>query len=663
MAKHRIVWLVALFAGVGAFLLAGCGGDNKPRRQATKPVVERDVAPALRGTIGSMATFRRVEPVLVSGFGLVVGLPGTGGGTIPPNVAVTMEHELARMGVSKTSTQFEGTPLEGLTPAEVLRHKDVAVVIVQAAIPVGTPEGATFDVLVRSLAVGGEISLEGGYLWTADLSIGPPAVRGAIKTKTLAKASGPVFINPFAEPGRESQGVTRSVGRVLDGGVVTSPEDVLLYLDNASHSRASEIVNAIRTRFPDGPGREPTARGRSDQQIYLKVPDRYVDNPAEFLEIVKCINPAALMYPQEFAKRYTEALKRDTWLAWELSYCLVAVGEAAIPFLRPLYDYYEPVPRMAALRAGAKLGDARAAPELKELALTGPDVMRGEAIALLGELNAGPTVDLTLRELLASPQLDVRVAAYEALAERAERVQYARLMREGIGNARGLDYETISRLAQYRAQIDLPGTTMQGVQRQPVAGKFLLDRTGDGEPLIYVSQHGRPRIALFGEPKVVAPMLVSAWSDRLMLRSDGPTDDLHIYYRDARTGKVTRQRIKPDVVRLIEFMAHDPRPEDPRPGLGLTYSEVVGALAEIQKQGGIDASFATEQERLQAALLKAAMGTSVSHRPETESSQPMGMESPMTPVPLDPTAAPSPRPTEERGSIVVPLSPRPSKGR
>ena len=662
MARLGRVWFdlaTALAIATAVVAMAACSSGG-PKRQPTKPVVERDVAPVLRGTVGSMATFRRVEPVLVSGFGLVVGLPGTGGGTIPPGVAVTMEHELGRLGVSRTSRQFAGTPLAGLTPAEVVRHKDVAVVIVQAAIPVGSPEGATFDVLVRSLEVSGQVSLEGGYLWATDLSIGPPAVRGAIKTKTLARASGPVFINPFSEPGREGEGVKRTVGRVLDGGVVTSPEDVLLYLDNASHTQAAQVVTAIQTRFPDGPGREPTARGRSDQQVYLKVPHRYVDNPAEFIEIVKFLNPSALQFPQEFAKRYSDALKNETWLAWELSHCLIAIGEASIPFLRPLYEYFDPTTRLAALRAGAKLGDARAAPELKEMALHGPDTMRAEAITLLGELNAGPRVDLTLRELLAAPQLDVRVAAYEALAERAERVQYARLMREGVGTARGLDFEAISEIAEQRAQIGLPGATIQGVARQPVSGKFLLDQVPDGEPMVYVSQHGRPRITLFGDPKIVTPMLVSVWSDRLMLRSDGPSDELHIYYRDARTGKITRQRIKHDVVRLIEFMAHDPRPEDPRPGLGLTYSEVVGALAEIQKQGGIDASFATEQERLQAALLKATRGTTITHRAETDAAPPPGMESPMAPV--DPTAPPT-VPAVERSSIIVPLSPRPSKGR
>lgn len=657
-----VPWLsCAALAAIGVGLCA-CASDA-PRRQATKPkLVERDVAPILRGTIGSMATFRRVEPVLVSGFGLVVGLNGTGGGTVPPNVAVTMERELARMGVSKNSKEFIGTPLEGLTPGEVLRHKDVAVVIVQAAIPMGAPEGGTFDVLVRSLAVGGMTSLEGGYLWPTDLRLGLASPLGGPQTRLLGRASGPVYINPFAEPGRESEGVTRTVGRVLDGGVVTSTEDVLLMLDNPSHPRAAEIVNAIRTRFPDGPGREPTARGRSDEQVFLKVPERYIDEPSEFLELVRCINPSALMYPQAWAKRYADEIVEQPRLAWELSYCLVAIGEAAIPFVRALYDHQAPAVRMAALRAGAKLGDARAAPELRELAASGPAALRNEAITLLGELHAGPTVDLALRELLAEDQLDIRVAAYEALAGRAERVQYARFMREASRSARGMDYESISRRAAYRSQVDLPGSTMQGVQRHPVSGKFLLDRVEEGEPLIYVSQHGRPRIALFGQPKIVTPMLVSAWSDRLMLKVDAETDDLHIYYRDASTSRVTRHRMKPDVVRLIEFMAQDPRPEDPRPGLGFTYSEVVGALAEIQKQGGIDAAFATERERLLAALTKAAQGTRVEHRPETESAPTPNLDTPMSPWPVEP-GLPAPATSSPTGSIVVPLSPRPSRGR
>lgn len=642
--------LCAVLAAIAAALpLAACRSEPAKARDVRPPVI-RDVPSILRGTVGAETTFRGFDPVLVSGFGLVVGVNGTGGGPLPDRVAATMERQLGLMGVGKGG-MFDGTALEGLTPRQLLRDPNVAVVVVQAAVPPGAPQGYTFDVYVEPVTPDAASSLEGGTLWTTDLHIGPPQPFGGYATKRLAQARGPIFINPFADPAEVSRRL-RAGGRVLAGGVVTSPLEIEIVLDNPSHSRARQITSAINSRFPPGPGDDaPPARGRSggdpdtarEGSIALRIPVRFRDRPAEFLNLVKFLQIDQRL-SEEYARRYAAALLEQPWLAEELSWCLASLGRPSLEFVRALYDSPEPAPRLAALRAGAKLGDARAAAPLKDIALSPDTPGRLEAIALLGDLDAGPTVDLALHQVLADDHLDARIAAYEALARRAERAQLLRLAQRDRALPRDAAdftaYDSLERLSR----VALPAGTIQAVERVP-AGSFFLDIVPFGDPLIYVTQQGIPRIVLFGKDlRVRGPALVSAWADRLMLDADADdASPLRVYYRDYRTGSVTQQEVPRDLVEFILFMAHQPTPERPAPGLALSYSEVVGALHAIHAAGAVPAAFSTESDRLVAGILGASRRAQVEERPETSADAPPPDDALDRPG-LPPADAPAPAP-------------------
>jgi len=62
-------------------------------------------------------------------------------------------------------------------------------------------------------------------------------------------------------------------------------------------------------------------------------------------------------------------------------------------------------------------------------------------------------------------------------------------------------------------------------------------------------------------------------------------------------------------------MARTPSRFNPDPGLGFSYSEVVGALQALQNAGAIEAAFATERDRLAAELLAAGDQLEVEIRP------------------------------------------------
>jgi len=647
---------VTLVLAVGTTLIGGCA-DKGPTRQAKSdgPLVIRDVPAALRGTIGSESTLRGIEPVLVSGIGLVVGLDGTGGGPYPAAVQGTMERELARQGMGK-GTLNDGGPLAGLTPQQILARKDVAVVVVEAVIAPGSPKGSRFDLRVSALPGTSTTSLENGKLWTTDLRFGPPAVVGAQMARVIGQARGAVFINPFTEstaapiaetapeagaaaadaqvpaiPG--SDGVVRTVGRILGGGVVSEPLALELVLDNSSHARASAIQKAINTRFPPEGGSN-TAHGRGAQSITVQVPPQYRDRPADFVNTLMALR-IDTQFSTEYAKRYVDELEKSPGLSDRLQWCIEAIGQPAVPFLVRLYDFPEFLPRMAALRAGARLGDPRAGAYLIKLATDkgSPIPLRAEAAELAGYLGSNPSVDLALRELVSAEDLEVRAAAYNAMVMRND----------------------------------------PAIRRSYIDNKFILDVVPSTRPLIYVTQQGMPRVVVFGDDlQVLRPMLMSAWDDRLLMVAASPSEGassgtpstslVRVQYRDPRAepgSSPTQTTCSPDVVDLIRLFARSASNESPEPGLGLSYSQVVGAIYQLQKQGALPADFATERDRFGDRVLEAQNAARGEERPESEAKRAVMKEKAKLLNPLERTK--SVVNPEAAKTWVVPIPPKPPK--
>lgn len=665
MKRNRIIGVhrlgLALLALSVCLIGPACKGGSPTKARVVRPVLPaRDVPAALRGIIASQAAIRGLEPVQISGLGFVVGLNGTGGGVLNDRVAFHMEREMGLMGVGQGA--FDGTPFQGMSPRRLLQNKDTAVVIVQAVVPPGAPAGAQFDVFVRAVNA---TSLEGGRLYTTDLRLGQAVTFGGPQTVKIGEARGNIFINPFAEPGEVESVVTRTVGRILNGGIVTESQLMRVMLDNPSHARARQIVSAINSRFPERPGDSgPIARGRDERLIEVDVPRAYVSRSGEFAKLLAHVQIDQSM-PHVYARRYVDALRNEPYLADDLSWALHALGEPALPFIRDLYDDGELIPRMAALRAGARLGDARVAPYLRELAESGPESTRTDAIGLLGRIDGGPTIDEALKRLLAEKALPVRVAAYEALAERAERSRFRTLVEYERFRDAPIGMRPSAEQLRDAATRSLPSGTIFSVSRVPMYGKFYLDRVPVGDPLIYVTQQGVPRIVLFGERlEVQSPAFLSAWSDRLMLVAESTDDEPRLFYRAipgrairidhtqyAPTYQTVLDRGVPD---LIDFLTREWVPDQQLVGLGLTYSEVVGALHEFYKAGALSASFATERDRLLADLLASSEGREIEVRPETpdDRSELVVFDQPEI-VPTTPTPIREGRPT-----LLEPIAPR-----
>lgn len=568
----------SLALGLAAILsLPGCSDIEKAPPQSTstrsKVSFTLDVPEIMRGTVGSETIIRGYQaqtspgyrPVIARGYGLVVGLNGTGSRNMPPQLRQYMLQEASRNGVGNPKY---GQEINELSPEKLLDSTNTAVVIVEAVVPQGAPAGTRFDVRVSAAPSSDTTSLEGGILWTTLLRPGTLSMGGKQATE-LAKASGPVFINPFAPNGAEAAGIVETSGRVLNGGEVLKDLPLKLQLANPSHARAEVLTMAINTRFPIEPGQsQNTARGESDEQLEITIPPSWHDNTEEFVKLlmhttIAQTNPESAA---TFVKR--TMLLNPSGNAEPATYRWQALGPRVIPIIKDLYDHPEEYPRLAALRAGAKLDDGSVIPHVIDMAEHGSSINRLQAVLLLEGMRPNPQIDVCLRKLLNEDDVELRLRAYEALVER---------------NDPFLD-------------------------RYVIAGKFVLDVVESNKPLMYITQLGQPRIAIFG-PKLELdqPLTFSIWNNQLMLKRDVAETDVEVYYRPENEESGVILRSKADLTDFVMFLAHKTTIESPEPGLNLSYGKTVGALYQIWRGRHINADFKMEQDRILAAIRRLQM--------------------------------------------------------
>lgn len=603
-------------------LLTGCGGRNSQPQLVERPTITRDVPPALQGTIGSMSTLRNAEPTVVAGYGLVIGLKDTGSTPERVDIAETVRRNLDKASVSSTSQHFKGTRYEGMTPDQIINDTSTSLVVVIASIPPGLPEGETFDVFVSTLPGSSTVSLEGGQLLETDLRLGQATTFTARQPKHIGVASGSVYVNPFVGDGSLRSDGSGRTGRVLGGGTSAMPLAIQMVLDTPDYLRARAFEQAINSRFArTGMDRQPAARGRNDSTIELHIPFSFRERASEFVFLVQHMQPDTAG-ATEYAQRSVRTLQEQPGLAVSMSWCLEAIGPAALPQIRTMYDYGEHLPRMAALRAGARLGDVSTVPHLIDVTEHGPVTSRLEAIDLLARLGDDPRIDWHLRELAASSELGTRISAYEALCDRAERVRTRELVAMTQEIASMSEPREYLRALQARARRSLPSGNAQGVTRTVVADKFLLDRVPFGTPLIYVSQTKEPRVTIFGDGNLIeAGSFASIWDDRVMLRTSAAGDTVRVFYEAPAQPGEYRETVEFDapmeIESFISTLARPARSVTQIDALNLSYSEVVAILSATERTGMLAAGFATEEDRLASELLRAAQTDATTARPAT----------------------------------------------
>jgi len=209
--------------------------------------------------VKDIADFEGVRTNTLIGYGLVVGLAGTGDSSNSvPFTRQTLVNLLEKMGVN--SKEQENS----------LRMKNVAAVMITAELPAFARQGGRIDVNVASL--GDADSLEGGQLLATPLI--------AADGNTYAIAQGPLVLGGFtasAESGSVSKNHA-TAGRIAGGAVVereigfelTDLERLRLMLRNPDFSTANRIASALNTTFG-----EPVAVARDNGTVDINLPARY----------------------------------------------------------------------------------------------------------------------------------------------------------------------------------------------------------------------------------------------------------------------------------------------------------------------------------------------------------------------------------------------------
>lgn len=207
--------------------------------------------PAYAERIKDLASIQGVRNNQLAGYGLVVGLDGTGDQTTQtPFTVQSIVSMLRNMGVN-------------LPPGTNLQLKNVAAVMVTANLPPFAKSGQALDVTVSSM--GNAKSLRGGTLLMSPL-------KGA-DGQVYAVAQGNVMVGGVgASAGGSSVQVNHlSAGRIPAGATVERavPTDVgqgqfvNLELHQADFTTASRLVDAVNRNF--GPGTAVAVDGRMIQ--------------------------------------------------------------------------------------------------------------------------------------------------------------------------------------------------------------------------------------------------------------------------------------------------------------------------------------------------------------------------------------------------------------
>jgi len=191
------------------------------------------------------------------GYGLVVGLKGTGDGVLSKFTIQSVVNMLERFGVK--------------VPKEQIILKNVAAVMVTAYLPPYVMPGQKIDVEVSSL--GDAKSIQGGTLLLTPL-IGPDG-------KVYAFAQGPVSLGGFAVQGRGAgvQTTHPTAGKIPNGAIVERPVNLqtlnnenklILSLKEADYTTVFDVANVINLYLKGN-----YAKPKDIRNIELIVPSSY----------------------------------------------------------------------------------------------------------------------------------------------------------------------------------------------------------------------------------------------------------------------------------------------------------------------------------------------------------------------------------------------------
>ncbi len=247
------------------------GGSRRALPAVAAAVLLLSLALSARAAVRvkEIASLEGVRDNQLIGYGLVVGLNGTGDKRQTFFSAQTLANLLDRMGVQ--------------VPAQAMLVRNTAAVLVTANLPPFAQPGTRLDVHVA--AVGDATNLQGGLLLLTPLK--------AASGEVFAVAQGPVLTAGFVARGGAGNSTTLNhptAGRVPGGAIVerappsSLPGDRLrLQLRHADFTTASRLAEAVNRRFAG------SARCENAALVEVTLPAEFAGKPVEFMALLEAL--------------------------------------------------------------------------------------------------------------------------------------------------------------------------------------------------------------------------------------------------------------------------------------------------------------------------------------------------------------------------------------
>ncbi len=221
--------------------------------------------------IKDIADIKGVRQNQLVGYGLVVGLNGTGDSDNAVFTIQSMASMLEKMGVTVTSEDIE--------------VDNVAAVLVTTDLPAFVRSGSRIDVLVSS--IGDAEDLQGGTLIFTPLK--------AADGQVYAVAQGPISTGGFVVGSDSGTGVQKNfptVGRVVNGALIekeipnkfNQKQSLTLTLHSPDFTTSSRVARAINIAFYD-----QIAWSHDAGTIEVNVPGKYMGNVVALVTMIESL--------------------------------------------------------------------------------------------------------------------------------------------------------------------------------------------------------------------------------------------------------------------------------------------------------------------------------------------------------------------------------------
>jgi len=524
METYQKQKIIAICIFLGAFLLSGC---QETQRSSTLPEPGESID--INTTIGSIAEVYSPEFMPVEGYGIVGGLKGTGSSECPVWLRDYFSQYILKQLLS-----------QALDVEKFLNSNNTAVVSVQGMMPLGVEKGEYFDIAVSALAGTQTTSLEGGWLYNAELRAQGDT---SLSSEQLAKASGPIFIDTIDPPQSD-----KTFGYVLAGGTSLQGAKISIALHRPDYRMSSLIRNKLIERF----GKE-SVNAVSPSIVELEVPEQYGSQKQRFVSIVRSIYLSEL--PQMAEQRIRTLIKKLAALedaeASEIG--LETIGKDSLGSLAGLLHSASEEVRLRCARCMLNLDSDEGLDMLREIAMDKNSPLRVEALETItasAERNDAMAVS---RKLLRARDFATRLIAYEQL--------------------RKLD--------------DI------SIMQELIARNFFLEQVaGTKQKAIYVSRSGQPRIVLFGAPLFCYDNIFIRTNDgNIAIDAPAGQQYVSIIYKNPQKPNAAPIQLKSSfkLTDIIKALCAEPikQTEESDVGLSVSYAEMIGFLKQMSEKGAI----------------------------------------------------------------------------